>query len=223
MNWIQSFDLFLFDFDGLLVNTEELHCAAYRKMCQSRGYNLDWTLSQFFEVAHFDAAGLKNAIYQKFPELQKQEPRWEVLYAEKKRYYQELLEKGDLSLMPGVKEVLVALEKAGKRRCVVTNSPKPQVDLIKEKIPLLKTIPVWITRENYQEPKPHPECYLTALQQLSKPGDRVIGFEDSTRGLRALKGAGVATALLICPLDHPQMKHFEGTYFPTFSSIIDLH
>ncbi len=223
MQWIQQFDLFLFDFDGLLVNTEEIHAAAYRQMCKQRGYNLDWSLFEFFQAAHFESTGLRDAIYRKFPELQKEEPRWEVLYAEKKQCYQELLEKGDLSLMPGVAEVLIALEKAGKRRCVVTNSTKLQVDLIKEKIPLLKTIPVWFTRENYREPKPHPECYLTAIGQLGKPGDRMIGFEDSTRGFQALKDAGVPTPLLIGPGDHPQMKDFKGTYFPSFNSIVDLH
>ncbi|HEX4839482.1 MAG TPA: HAD family phosphatase [Rhabdochlamydiaceae bacterium] len=227
MQWIQHFDLFLFDFDGLLVNTEELHCEAYRQMCQGRGYSLDWSLFEFFEAAHFSSTGLRDAIYREFPELQKQEPRWDVLYAEKKHRYQALLEKGEpgliLALMPGVTDVLVALEKTGKRRCVVTNSPKVQVDLIKEKVPLLNTIPVWITRENYREPKPHPECYLTAIRQLGKPGDRVIGFEDSTRGFQALTDAGVRTALLIAPQNHPQMKTFKGTYFPSFNSIIDLH
>jgi beta-phosphoglucomutase len=221
MDWIQKFDLFLFDFDGLLVNTEELHFAAYREMCQRRGYKLDWTLSEFFLAAHFDSSGLKNGIYREFPALFEQEPRWEVLYAEKKQCYQELLEKGDLSLLPGVEEVLIALEKAGKRRCVVTNSPKIQVDLIKEKLPLLKTIPVWLTRENYKEPKPHPECYLTALKLLGQPNDRVVGFEDSTRGLKALRDAGVPATFLICPPDHPQMKQglSEGSYVPSFEAI----
>ncbi len=223
--WIEKYDLFLFDFDGLLVNTENLHFAAYREMCKRRGYNLDWSLSEFFEAAHFSATGLKEGIYRKFPELFKKEPSWDVLYAEKKACYQELLEKGALFLLPGVEEVLIALEKAGKRRCVVTNSPKIQVDLIKEKLPLLKTIPMWFTRETYQNPKPHPEGYLTAIKQLGQPGDNVIGFEDSTRGLQALRGAGVQAALLICPPDHPQMKEgfFEGIYFPSFELITDLH
>ena len=221
MQWIQKFDLFLFDFDGLLVNTEDLHFAAYQEMCRRRGYDLDWSLSEFFEAAHFSATGLKEGIYQKFPALFKEEPQWEVLYAEKKACYQELLEKGNLSLLPGVEEVLTALEKAGKRRCVVTNSAKIQIDLIKEKLPLLKTISVWFTRETYKEPKPSPECYLKAIEMVGKPGDRIIGFEDSTRGLQSLQGAGVKTTLLICPPDHPQMKegNFEGIYFPSFSVV----
>ena len=220
MQWIQQFDLFLFDFDGLLVNTEDLHFAAYREMCNKRGFDLNWSLSQFFQAAHFDAAGLKNAIYREFPALQEQEPRWEILYAEKKQSYQNLLEKGDISLLPGVAPVLEALAEFRKKRCVVTNSAKVQIDLIKEKIPLLKTIPDWFTREAYREPKPHPECYQTAIRQLGQPKDRIIGFEDSVRGLKALRDAGVLVTLLICPPDHPQLKQGpEGIYFPSFEAI----
>jgi beta-phosphoglucomutase len=221
MQWIHKFDLFLFDFDGLLVNTEELHFAAYQAMCRKRGFDLTWSLSRFFEAAHFDATGLQKSIYQEFPALQQQEPRWDVLYAEKKKAYQELLEKGNLALLPGAGELLTALQEAGKRRCVVTNSAKVQIDLIKTKVPLLQTIPAWFTRESYQQPKPHPECYLTALKQLGQPGDRVIGFEDSMRGLKALREAGVAVTLLVCPLDHPQLlrNQLEGFYFPSLQAI----
>ena len=222
MQWIEQFDLFLFDFDGLLVNTEDLHFAAYRKMCQLRGFDLEWNLSQFFAAAHFNATGLKDAIYAAFPRLLEQEPRWEVLYAEKRQIYQELLEKGHLEFLPGVAKVLQALVDAGKKRCVVTNSAKVQIEVIRERLPLLKTILVWFTRETYREPKPHPECYLKAIAELGEAGDRLVGFEDSVRGLKALEGARVPTRMLICPPDHPQMK--EGAfsdcfYFPSFEDI----
>ena len=222
MDWIQKFDLFLFDFDGLLVNTEDLHFAAYQEMCRRRGFSLDWTLAQFFEAAHLSSTGIKEGIYRRFPELQAQEPQWEVLYAEKKQIYQELLSRGELALLPGVEKILQELEKLNKRRCVVTNSTAAQVNAIKEKIPLLKTIPHWFSRESYKEPKPHPECYEIAIQQLGYPKDRMIGFEDSLRGLKALRGAGVPVTLLICPSDHPQLKQkglLEGFYFPSFEAI----
>jgi HAD superfamily hydrolase (TIGR01509 family) len=222
MQWFEKFDLFLLDFDGLLVNTEELHFSAYKEMCRRRGFALNWNLTRFFGAAHFHATGLKEAIYQEFPQLLQQEPNWAVLYAEKKKIYQELLEKGDLELLVGVAEVLQGLADLGKRRCVVTNSAQVQTDLVRQRVPLLNTISAWFTRETYQEPKPHPECYLKAIEQLGKPGDRLIGFEDSVRGLKALAGAGVATRLLICPPDHPQMNQEiapEHLYFPTFRDI----
>lgn len=205
MKWIHKFTLFLFDFDGLLVNTEELHFLAYVEMCKKRGYSLKWSLPRFFEAAHFKSTGLKEAIYAEFPKLYAEEPNWEVLYAEKKNIYQTLLHAGKINLMPGVEALLEALEKNSLRRCVVTNSLYEQVEEIKKHQPVLQTIPLWITREDYKEAKPSPDGYKTAIAKLGKPGDKVVGFEDSTRGLQALLGAKVTQAILICPSEHPQM------------------
>lgn len=222
MKWIADFSLFLFDFDGLLVNTEKLHYQAYCAMCQLHGVTLNWSLNQFFKAAHFESTGLRKAMYAALPELYAKQPRWDVLYAEKKALYQRLLMEKTLEMMPGAEALLKVLEAEGLRRCVVTNSPKVQVDAIREKIPVLNTIPLWITRECYKEAKPHPEGYLLAIKTLGKPGDRIVGFEDSMRGLRALIGAEVTVPVLICPPDHPQLQ--EGVpkgahYFNSFNEI----
>lgn len=226
MDWVNNYHLFLFDFDGLLVNTEELHFAAFKELCLSRGFDLDWDLKRYFKAAHLDPEGLKRETYQMFPKLYIQEPVWEVFYAEKKRFYQKLIEKGNIKLLPGVAEILKYLDKAGIRRGVVTNSSKEQVDAIRKSLPLLNTIPHWITREYYQKPKPDPEPYKMAIKMLGKLGDKVIGFEDTMRGLQALLGAGVERPVLICSADHPQMK--EGlprgaSYFNSFLEITDLN
>ncbi|MBI2742589.1 MAG: HAD family phosphatase [Chlamydiales bacterium] len=218
--WIHRYQLFLFDFDGLLVNTEDLHYAAYVEMCKERGFDLDWSMERFFEAAHFNATGLREGIYAKFPALFAQEPRWEVLYEEKKRAYMRLLMSGKLSLMPGVAPLLKELETAGIKRCVVTNSTAEQTECIRDLLPELKSIPEWITRESYAHPKPHPECYQKAVEKLGRPGDRVIGFEDSFRGFQALTGAGVK-GVLIAPRSHPQTPSLpQGIlHFESFSEI----
>ncbi len=214
--WIRDYQLFLFDFDGLLVNTEELHFAAYVQMCKARGFELKWTLDRFFTAAHFNATGLRDAIYAEFPKLFAEEPRWEVLYAEKKQAYMDLLQSGQLALMPGVAALLQALQDAEIKRCVVTNSTAEQTACIRGVLPELCSIEHWITREQYSQPKPHPECYQKAIAQLGAPQDRIIGFEDSFRGFQALSGAG-AKAVMIAPRSHPQTKslpedilHFES-------------
>ena len=214
LNWIDQFDLFLFDFDGLLVNTEELHWTAYKELCRNHGIELEWSLNQFFEHAHLSAEGIQKALYPRFFKGEV----WGDLYAEKKEIYQSLLKKGHLTLMKGAESVLKALEQANKKRCVVTHSPKASVDLIKNKLGVLQTIPHWFTRESYRELKPHPDGYLTALKALAEPGDRVIGFEDSVRGLTALKRAGVQIALLVCPPDHPQL----GPPLSFYPSLLDI-
>lgn len=213
MDWIHRFQLFLFDFDGLLVNTEHLHYQAYVNMLAARGCFIDWDFSKFCTLAHLNADALKQQIYAEFPSL---EPDWKILYAEKKQIYFDLIASGKVELMPGVEPLLQALNKAGIQRCVVTNSLLEQIQLLRSQHPVLQTIPHWITREDYEKPKPDPECYLRAIQLYGKKGDRIIGFEDSIRGLQALEQTS-AQPVLICPNHHPLLDmvlsrgvlHFE--------------
>ncbi|MCI0382248.1 MAG: HAD family phosphatase [Chlamydiae bacterium] len=205
MKWLDKFDLFLFDFDGLLVNTEELHHSAYVEMCRRRGFELTWNFDKFCSIAHRDADSLQQAIYEEFPKLLAEEPRWEVLYSEKKQAYEMFLKKGKIELLPGVEGVLRSLATSRKKRCIVTNSFRSQIELIKQALPILQTIPVWITRENYKNPKPAPDAYLKAIDLLADPGDQIIGFEDSLRGIQALVQTQ-AKAVLVCSPKHPQLK-----------------
>jgi beta-phosphoglucomutase len=217
ISWFNSFQLVLFDFDGLLVNTENLHFGAYVAMCKKRGFDLSWDFDRFLQAAHFESTGLRDAIYAEFPVLYSQEPRWEVLYAEKKQAYMNLLASGQLKLMPGVERMLQALENSKTKCCVVTNSPAEQVAFIKCALPALNSIPHWITREHYLKAKPDPESYLTAITKFADPNDRIIGFEDSFRGLKALLGAG-AKGVMICHSSHPQFRMFSLNDVPHFQS-----
>ncbi len=219
MNWIRDFQLFLFDFDGLIVDTEGLHYAAYVNMMARRGYRLDWSFAKYSAMAHLNATAVKEGLYAEFPGL---DPNWDLLYADKKEAYLELILSGNLKLMPGVESLLKALELADIRRCVVTHSPLEQTRLIRAKLPILNSLPKWITREDYEKPKPDPECYLRAIQLYGRPGDKIIGFEDSVRGLEALKKTP-ALPVLICPSHHPllEIAREDGNvlHYETFEKI----
>lgn len=219
MQWIENYDLFLFDFDGLLVDTERLHYRAYLDALKKRNFHCDWDFRTFCSLAHHNATALKEALCGAYP----LEASWESFYEEKKVEYLALLKKTKVAWMPGVKELLLTLEKKKIPRCVVTNSPQEQIDLIREKSPTLQTIPHWITRHQYQNPKPDPECYQLAITQLATSKDRVIGFEDSLRGFEALSQTR-AKAVLICPEDHPLLQKMtpKPLHFSSFQMIKDL-
>src|ERR1700722_13196293 len=102
MRWIHNFNLFLFDFDGLLVNTEEIHYMAYKRMFAGRGLSLTWDFNYYCTLAHYSAEGLRDQVYAQFPVLKEIEPSWPVLYAEKKQAIIDLLNEGKVNLMPGV-------------------------------------------------------------------------------------------------------------------------
>lgn len=219
---LSDVQIVLLDFDGLLVNTEELHFAAYQRMVQNRGFDLGMSFRDFCDIAHRSATGLKERIYADIPLLVASEPRWEVLYAEKKGHYLDLLEEGVVALMPGVGRFLTLLEQKGIKRAVVTNSPREQIVRIQKKVPLLTTIAHWITREDYKQPKPAPDGYLRALAELAEPGDNVIGFEDTLRGYLALDAAEVKGVVVSSSLSAEHHRELEDRGAYIISSFEEL-
>lgn len=216
MNWILEYSPIFFDFDGLLVNTEHLHYQAYQNTLQAHGISFPWSFMEFAAVAHKSSEGLRHMITAHAPALVAKES-WEKLYDQKKAAYQQILEQGKLELMPGAEDILAMIQQASIPHAVATNSTRAQTNLIREKIPVLNAIPHWITREDYKNPKPSPDAYLQAISILGK-SERMLGFEDTIRGVQALQGAGI-TPILICSSDHPQMDDLSCKSLKHFTSM----
>ena len=224
MSWIKNFQLFLFDFDGLLVDTERTHFAAYTYTLSKYGVKFDIDFKKYCELTHHSATGLQEYLYENHPKI-KENNYWPEIYDQKKVDYVEILSKKTVNLMPGVSELLTALKENEILHCVVTHSPKDHVELIKEKNNVLKGIPVWFTREDYTKPKPHPECYQHAIKTLAKEGDKVIGFEDTPRGISALLGTQ-ALPVLVCKqglydIEDLLQKHTNVVHIETLKNIAD--
>ena len=200
---------FLFDLDGLLVDSEPMHYEAFFNTAQKFGALIPWDFPTYCEKAHTQSMGLKKAFLEMFPE---KEPFWHEIYHETKLYFSSLVKSKPLNLMPGVEDFLNLLINHQKKIAVVTNSSAPMVLAIIEKQPLLQKIPLWITREDYVNAKPEPDGYLKALDILNLKKENTCGFEDSPRGVKALKAAGVrAFNIHMYPQDHVEgYKSFEA-------------
>lgn len=218
-NWIKNYDCFFFDFDGLLVETEELHWKAYQRMCECFGYTLPWDFNTYCSHAHRSSTHLQEGILNALPELKNFS--WITLYEKKQAFYLEILETEELSLMEGAESFLLLLLKEGKKCAVVTHSRSLHVTAIKKKIPLLLRIHNWITREDYKEAKPAPDCYLLAENKFSSKEERKIGFEDSLRGVLALQTAGVEP-ILVCAKNHPQLSDPRIKNVRHFTSLLSI-
>lgn len=204
-------EAFLFDLDGLLVDSEPMHFAAFTSTAKSFGYQIPWDFRTYCHKAHTQSLGLKKAFLELFPEA---ESVWHDLYHTVKLNFSKLIEISPLELMPGVNEFLDMIIEKNKKFAVVTNSSTPMVLAIMSKQPLLKKIPLWITREDYVNAKPLPDGYLKALTILGVDSSKACGFEDSPRGVKSLKAASV--------------KHFhispfsigEDSHFMTFEALM---
>jgi beta-phosphoglucomutase len=221
MDWVSDYQLFLFDLDGLLVNTEEMHDRAYIDATQKLGLTLEWDFPTYFRYAQTDSETVKNHILALFKEKKLPVPFWEDLYKDKKHAYTSILKQEPVPLLPGVKEFLTILQEKNRKQCVVTHSSRDLVELIKRQHKELISIPFWICREDYEMPKPSPECYEKAIQTFAKKSDAVIGFEDSTRGMNALM-ATRATAVLVNGMDEEVRAYFAKEQIPVFSSFNEI-
>lgn len=204
LSWSDAYSLILFDFDGLLVNTEKLHFKAYTETIRSFGFTLGWDLPKYLETAHFRAEGLEEEIYSQIPELKKIAPEWKSVYRVKRETYLSLLRKETIEWMPGASELIKGLHDRGIKMAVVTHSDRAQVEIIRGKLPELQLINHWVTREDYKNPKPSSDCYRYAIDTLLKTHGSVIGFEDSPRGLTALIGTE-AKPVLVTEIPYPDI------------------
>lgn len=192
-------------------------------MLQAHNFSLPWDFNRYCMTAHYHSNKIADELLELFPDLYAEGRTWDQLYIQKKKIIMELLNTGKVSLMPGVYELLEALHKARIKSCLVTHSPDELVEIVRRQHPILDTITCKITRHDYTHPKPHSECYLKAIKENAAPGDKVIGFEDTPRGLRALMGTS-ARPILICEVDYPEIPEFErqgALHFPTFAAITD--
>jgi beta-phosphoglucomutase len=192
---IQHLDCILLDLDGLLVDTEELHYRAYMTMCQMFGYLLPWDFEQYYRIAGASSSRIQDELRLLFPKLFEQHP-WSVLYAGKQKCLYDLLESEPIPLMPYVEEGFTMMVQTGLPIAVVTHSSLRCTELIRSAHPLFSPVKLWVSREDYKDPKPSPDCYDTALQRLQISPHRALGFEDTFRGICALKAAGCQAVMV---------------------------
>jgi HAD superfamily hydrolase (TIGR01509 family) len=221
MDCFQKFDAFFFDFDGLLVDTEQLHMNAYQMTLQNHGIDLNWDFTTYCKYAHESTKVLSEAVYAHAPKLREIEPNWEKVREQKIAIYNKLIQDNQVHLMPGVKEIIEWIKGAGKKMCVVTNSTISQVDPIRHHLTLLNEIPLWITRESYNKPKPNPDGYLTAIHHLQCQQDTMIGFEDTSKGIEALLQTPIQP-ICINAFIHEGLDKVKNHNIPIYSSFLDF-
>ena len=118
-------------------------------------------------------------------------PNLKLIVAEKirNRYYQEYLMTEDIEI-EGVLETLDVLADE-YRMGIITTSKPPDFALIHERRSILDHMEFYLTRDDYERAKPHPEPYLKGLQRFGASAAETVVVEDSARGLKSAIAAGI--------------------------------
>lgn len=180
----------IFDLDGVLVSTDELHYMAWKRLAEELGiYNFtseDNKLQKGVSRLESLEVVLRNG-NQSYSIEEKQS------FADRKNnYYVEMLK--DLTrkaILPDVVEVLTLLKEKGI--CIGVGSVSKNTPLILEKTGLAHYIDEVSCGLDITKSKPDPEVFLVAAQKLKLPPRSCLVVEDSKAGIIAAKAAGMRT------------------------------
>lgn len=176
----------LFDFDGLLMDTETPEVEIWQKIYAEYGVSFPmdiWlrdvvgsTLANFDVAAHLaQVTGLN----------------LDVAALHERVHAQRLAIQARLTAMPGVPRILMSAQERGLRLAVVSSSPHSWVDGYLQQLRLTHFFETVVCREDAPRIKPAPDLYLEALRRLHLKAQEALAFEDSPNGVLAAKRAGL--------------------------------
>jgi HAD superfamily hydrolase (TIGR01509 family) len=191
----------LWDNDGVLVDTEGLYFEATRAVLESVGAPLS---TELFKKLSLEEG---RSVFDLARDRGLDEEEVEQLRNTRNERYSELLRKGP-RLFRNAPEVLSRLRHI--RMGIVTSSRKEHFDLIHASTGLLEFIDFVLTRQDYERAKPHPDPYLAALERYGLRDDECIVVEDSVRGLRSAREAGIRC--IVVPNELTRGGDFDGAH-----------
>ena len=175
----------LFDFDGVLADTEPLHWRAWREVVRPFGIDLDWETFQSTCVGVTDSAMLHRLCALAAKPVTKDELR--AHYPQKRRLFLDLVD-GRPLIGPDLVALLKSLIQF--RLGVVTSSNQEEIEPILKKEQLLPVLAAVVYGNDVRHYKPHPEPYLIAVERLGVAACDTTVFEDSAAGLQSAREAG---------------------------------
>jgi HAD superfamily hydrolase (TIGR01509 family) len=175
----------VFDFDGLIVETEEPIFRAWQRIYREHGQELPlelWVTIIGTASAPFDP-------------LQHLEERVGRLLDRKgfedleRRYYEEAT--AMQRLMPGVAEYLRDAHRLRLGVGIASSSRRAWVVEHLKRFAIADAFDAIVCREDVAHAKPHPQLYLEAVKRLMVVPEEALALEDSSNGIAAAKAAGL--------------------------------
>ena len=188
------FSATLFDYNGVLVDDEHVHLAAFREVLKPLG--VDVSREAYFErYIGFDDLGSFRAILSDAGRAPADSELRKLIQAKRPVYL--AMAEGELRGFPGAAECVRRRAASGPVG-VVSGALREEIELGLELLGVRHCVKVIIAAEDASEPKPHPEGYVrgtNAILKLAAPGhDCVLVVEDTLAGIEAAKAAGLTCA-----------------------------
>jgi len=181
----QPFHGVLFDLDGTIIDSEELHFQAFKQALQEYGYDLD---------SIRDVTSYRGSFRKMFEMIGQQfhlaDNTFEEIYDRKVAITLEA-PATTANLVDGVLSYLELLKERGVPTGIVTNSEQAYVDHVLAGYQLNELFDHVVHAEHVDNPKPAPDGYIYGANLLSISPNNILAFENTDAGILAAKAAGM--------------------------------
>ena len=174
---------FLFDMDGVIIDSNPVHKIALRQFCKQHGYDL--TEEHLREKIY--GRTNKDWIPNVFGPLPKEQV---TAYADEKEALFRELYRADIKPLNGLMEFLEQAKKLGIPQAIATSAPRANVDFTLEHTGAEKYFQAILDEAFVNKGKPDPEIYQKTAAALGFDPQNCVVFEDSLSGVDAGKAAG---------------------------------
>lgn len=184
----------IFDFDGVIVDSEPLHYKAFQRVLEPLGAGFSWDDYQETYMGFDDRDAFREAFRRAGYELD--ESRLFELIDEKAALFQLVSAEG-VTAYPGVCELVRAIS-GTLPLAICSGALRSDIEPILATLGLSGCFNTIVTADDVPQSKPDPASYIEAVKRLRfcfpevhiSP-DRVVAIEDTPAGIASAKGAGI--------------------------------
>ncbi len=189
-------DAVIFDFDGVIVDTEPLHYKAFQEVLEPLGIGFPWQEYVEAYMGFDDRDAFLEAFQAHGRHLD--DRKLKQLVASKSKIFLDIIRNG-VRAYPGSVSLITSLDASGLPLAISSGALRSDILPILAILGIGRCFPHIISADDVRKSKPDPESYLLAYQRLkethplrlSSP-DRCLAIEDTPAGIRSAKGAGLS-------------------------------
>lgn len=175
----------LWDMDGTLIDSGEYHWRSWDETMQKEG--IPFTYEQFRATfGQRNDTILRDLIS---PDITPEEIA--RIADAKENAYRLIVQREGISLLPGVQDWLVRLNREGWRQAVASSAPRANIETILRVLQISWCFDAIVASEDVQRGKPDPQVFQMAADRLGVPYNRCIVVEDAPAGVEGAHRAGM--------------------------------
>ena len=192
---IKNLHAIVFDFDGVIADSERLHLRSYQEILAPEGITMS-NEDYFNRYLGYDDVGVFKAIGRD-QGVAMDEHRVSELIARKGQRYESLAAAGEM-LFPGAADFIRSASAASIPIAIASGALTHEIEDVLDRAGLLTLFPVIVGADQTERSKPHPEPYQAAFDRLRAHTGRdliawrSVAIEDSRWGLVSARGADLS-------------------------------